>query len=46
MAIYIPGLEGAEVIRLESGSIRSTNKCKVGEFGLEVKVNSSALGRT
>jgi hypothetical protein len=26
MAKYLPGLEGAEVIRLESGSIRSIKK--------------------
>jgi hypothetical protein len=46
MALYLPGFEGAEVIRLESGSIRSIKKYGVGESDRKTKVNSSALGRT
>jgi hypothetical protein len=46
MAYYLPGLEGAEVIRLESGSIRSIERYQVRESDRETKVNSSALGRT
>jgi hypothetical protein len=46
MAMYLPGLEGAEVIRLKSGSIRSIEKYEVGGSVRKTKVNSSALGRT
>jgi hypothetical protein len=46
MAKYSPGLEGAEVIKLESGSIRSVKKHEVRESVRRIKVNSSALGRT
>jgi hypothetical protein len=46
MAFYLPGFEGVEVINLESGSIRSIEKCELGESDRETKTNSSALGRT
>jgi hypothetical protein len=32
MALYLPGLDGAEVIRLESGSIRRVKRYEVGEY--------------
>lgn len=46
MAYYLPGLEGVEVIRHESGSIRSIEKYGIREADRETKVNSSARGRT
>jgi hypothetical protein len=46
MAMYLPGFEGAEVIKLGSGSIRSVSENEVRESVRKIKVNSSALGRT
>ncbi|MGD8627739.1 MAG: hypothetical protein PVH52_01525 [bacterium] len=42
----MPGLEGVEVIRLESGSIGSIKKYEARESVRKTKVNSSALVRT